>query len=222
MKKSILTLLILFLLFLNGCGSTIKDIMINEIDPTLHSLKDVKSLPMRNSVGFEWQSITDSRVHGVNIYRSVPTRGNQTFELIGSTNNRFATHFVDTNVQPSYNYLYTFTTYTLRKESKYGSIINLKTLEYLDAVSFAKAFVVAPNAVKILWTPHTNESVIGYRIERAIANGQWKYLTEVKGQLMAEYVDTFVQQGQSYHYRIFAKSYDGLLSYPCKIMSVSL
>ena len=222
MKKSTLTLLIPFLLLLNGCGSAINNIMINDTDQTLHSLKDVKVLPMRNSVGFEWSTITDNRVHGVNIYRTIPTTGNQTFKLIGSTNNRFATHFVDTNVQANYNYLYTFTTHTLRKESKYGSILNVKTLEYLDAVSFAKAFIVAPSVVKILWTPHINQSVVGYRIERAIANGQWKYLTEVKGQLMAEYVDTFVRQGQSYHYRIFAKSYDGLLSYPCKIMSISL
>jgi fibronectin type 3 domain-containing protein len=177
---------------------------------------------MRNSVGFEWPTITDARVHGVNIYRSVPTTGNQTFERIGSTSNRFATHFVDTRVQANANYLYTFTTYMIGKESKYGAILNVKTLPHLEAVSFVKAFVVAPTAVKLLWAPHSNQSIIGYRIERSVGNGSWKYLTEVRGQLMAEYVDTFVHQGQSYHYRIFAKSYDGLLSYPSTLMSISL
>ena len=222
MKKSILLLSALSLLLLNGCGSSVENLMVTKTDYSLKSLIDVKALPMRNSVGFEWPAITDSRVHGVNIYRSVPTTGNQTFERIGSTNNRYATHFVDTHVRANFNYLYTFTTYMIGKESKYGAILNVKTLPPLEAVSFAKAFVVAPTAVKLLWAPHANQSVVGYRIERSDGNGQWRYLTEVKGQLMAEYVDTFVRQGQHYNYRIFAKSYDGLLSNPSPLMSISL
>jgi fibronectin type 3 domain-containing protein len=222
MKKLILILSTLSLLLLSGCGPAVKNAMIHNTDYSLNGLNKVKVLPMRNYVGFEWPTITDSRVHGVNIYRSVPTTGNQTFERIGSTNSRFATHFVDTRVQANVHYLYTFTTFMIGKESKYGVILNVKTLPHLEAVSFAKAFIVAPATVKLLWAPHSNQGVIGYRIERSVGNGPWKYLTEVRGQLMAEYVDTFVRQGQSYHYRVFAKSYDRLLSYPSTRMSISL
>jgi len=222
MKKLTLILSTLSLLLFSGCGSAINNVMTYNTDFSLPSLTQVKALPMRNSVGFEWPTITDRRIHGVNIYRSVPTNGNQTFERIGKTNNRFATHFVDTQVQANANYLYTFTTFMIGKESKYGAILNVKTLAHLEAVSYAKAFVVAPTTVKLLWAPHANQSVVGYRIERSVGNGQWKYLAEVRGQLMAEYIDTFVRQGESYHYRIFAKSYDRLLSYPSAFMSISL
>jgi len=196
--------------------------MIYDIDPSLQSLVEVKILATRNSVGFEWQKIQNRRVHGVNVYRAVPQAGNQTFERIGSTSSRYATHFVDTHVKPNRTYLYTFTTFSLGKESRHGAILNVRTLPALPAVSFAKAFVEENRAVKLLWTPHSNQSISRYRIERAEGNGNWKYLTEVAGQLSVEYVDTFVLQGHQYRYRIFAKSCDGLLSQSSPVMSVSL
>ena len=222
MKKLTLTLSALSLLLLNGCGSAVKGMMIYDIDPTLQSITEVKTLATRNSVGFEWHKIENPRVYGVNVYRATPSAGNQVFERIGSTGSRYATHFVDTHVQPNKTYLYTFTTFSLGKESKHGAILNVHTAPALPAVSFAKAYVQENRAVKLLWAPHTNQSVSSYRIERAERNGGWKYIANVRGQLSVEYVDTFVLQGNQYHYRIFARSADGTLSQPSPIMSVSL
>jgi hypothetical protein len=222
MKNLTLILSVLFLLLLNGCGSAVKGMMIYDTDASLQSITQVKALPTRNSVGFEWNKIDNRRVHGVNVYRSIPTAGNQTFERIGSTSSRYATHFVDTHVKPNRTYLYTFTTFSLGKESKHGTILNVRTLPPLSAVPFAKAYVEDNRAVKLLWAPHTNQSVSAYRIERAEGNGEWKYLTEVSGQLSVEYVDTFVLQGHQYRYRIFAKSYDGILSQPSQTLVISL
>lgn len=222
MKKSILILSVLSLLLLNGCGSAIQSMMVYDTDPSLQSITEVKTLATRSSVGFEWQTIENRRVHGVNIYRSRPTQGNQTFERIGATNNRYATHFVDTHVQPNSTYLYTFTTFSLGKESKHGAILNVRTQPALSPVPFAKAYVEEGRAVKLLWAPHNNQSVAAYRIERADSNGAWKYLSEVQGQLSVEYVDTFILQGHQYAYRIFAKSFDGTLSQPSQTMIISL
>ena len=222
MKKLTLTLSVLFLLLLNGCGTAMKGMMIYDIDPSLQSIAKVRTLATRNAVGFEWAKINNKRVYGVNVYRGTPSAGNQTFERIGSTGSRYATHFVDTHVKPNSTYLYTFTTFSLGKESSHGAILNVRTLPALPAVSFAKAYVQENRAVKLLWSPHTNQSVTSYRIERAQSNGGWKYLTNVNGQLSVEYVDTFVLQGNQYRYRIFARSADGILSQPSPVMIVSL
>jgi fibronectin type 3 domain-containing protein len=225
MKKSTLlqwTLSLLAFLSLNGCGEGIKGLMIYDTDPTLKTIKQVRALPMRTSVGFEWKKIEDYRVHGVNIYRGIPSTGNQSFKRIGSAGNRYATHFVDTHVKPDRTYLYTFTTFSLGKESKHGTVLKVKTRPALHGVSFVKAYNVAPGVVKLLWAPHNNESINKYIIERSVNMGPWQYVTQVDGQLMAEYIDTFVHAGNNYRYRIIAKSYDNIATKPSQVTTISL
>lgn len=222
MKKSTLLLYTLSLLFFNGCGAGLKNLMIDETDSSLKSIRSVKVVSTRNSVGFEWKEITDKRIHGVNVYRAVPTEGNKTFELIGSTNSVYTTHFVDTSVKANTNYLYTFTTYVMGKESKHGDIVDIKTQTYLPAVSFAKLYMPAKHVLKLLWIPHSNQSVSGYRIERSTDHGSWQEIAEVSGRLSAEYIDTFVSSGHQYEYRILSKTYDAQYSYPSAVISISL
>ena len=222
MKKSTLLLSALFLLLLNSCGSGLKGFMIYQTDPTLKTITKVRALPAQNAVGFEWDKIVDPRVHGVNIYRGTPSKGKQSFNRIGSVGSRYATHFVDKNVKSNRRYLYTFTTFSLGKESSHGAVLEVKTRPALKGVSFAKAYVVAPKVVKILWAPHANQSINRYVIERSVDNQPWKYLIELDGQLVAEYIDTFVQRGHSYRYRIVAKSYNNTLTQASAVTSVSL
>jgi len=222
MKKSILLLSVISLLLLNNCTSGIKGMMIYKTDPTLKTITKVRALAMQNSVGFEWEKIEDRRVHGVNIYRATPKKRKQSFKRIGTAANRYATHFVDTHVEPNMIYHYTFTTFSLGKESKHGSVLEVKTRPALSAISFVKAYNVAPGIVKILWAPHSNQSINRYVIERSINTGPWKYMTQVDGQLMAEYIDTFVRPGNNYNYRIIAKSYDDTMTKPSKPTSLAL
>jgi len=222
MKKSTLLLWTLSLILFNGCGSGIKGLMIYDTDPTLKTITKVRALPMQNSVGFEWKKIEDRRVHGVNIYRGKPTEGTQSFKRIGSAGNRYATHFVDTHVKPNRSYIYTFTTFSLGKESKHGAVLKVKTRPALNGVSFVKAYDVAPGVVKLLWAPHENQSINAYVIERSANGMEWKFVAQVEGQLMAEYIDTFIHKGSSYRYRIIAKSYDGIKTQPSQITSISL
>ncbi len=222
MKKSTLLLWTLSLLTFNSCGDAMKGLMIYDTDVTLKTIKEVRSLPTRNAVGFEWKKIDDAHVHGVNIYRDIPRKGAQTFERIGSVGNRYATHFVDTHVKPNTTYLYTFATFSIGRESPHGAVLKVKTKPPLKGVSFAKAYIMAPNVIKILWSPHANESINRYIIQRSVNGGPWKYVMQLQGQLTAEYIDTFVHRGNSYRYRIIAKSYDDILTQPSAITSVSL
>ena len=222
MKKSTLLLSALFLLLLNNCGSGIKGLLIYDIDPTLKSITQVRALPTKSSVGFEWKKIEDNRVQGVNIYRGNPRTGKQSLKRIGSADNRYATHFVDTHIKPNTTYLYTFTTFSLGKESKHGAILKVKTKPALKGVSFIKAYKVSSKAIKVLWTPHSSQSINRYVIERSVNNGPWKYMTQVDGQLMVEYIDTFVSTGNNYRYRIFAKSYSDVLAQPSQVATLTL
>ena len=222
MKRSTLLLSVLSFLLLSGCGGAIKGLMIYDKDPTLRTLTQVRALPMMNSVGFEWEKIEDRRIHGINIYRSVSSSEPEEFKRIGSIGNRYATHFVDTHVKPNTKYLYTFSTFSLGKESKRSVVLHVKTRPPFAAVSFVKAYKVAPSVVKLLWRPHASERINAYIIERSVNGGKWKYVSQVEGQLMAEYIDTFVRRGNSYAYRIIAKSYDGIKAAASQATYISL
>ncbi|RRS31926.1 MAG: hypothetical protein P794_02815 [Epsilonproteobacteria bacterium (ex Lamellibrachia satsuma)] len=223
MKKSILLLSALALLVLNGCGG-IKGLLLYKTDPTLERITEVHTLPMSSSVGFEWKAIEDKRIHGINIYRGLPTdrfKTDQGFKRVGSVGNRYGTHFVDIHVKPSTTYLYTFTTYSFGKESKHGAVLKVKTQPPFAGVSFVQAYKVAPKVVKLLWKPHSNERVNAYIIERSVNGGEWKYMALVKGRLMVEYVDGRVRAGNNYAYRIFARGYDKIRSQPSQVAHIS-
>jgi len=221
MKKLNLLLWILFLLILNGCGA-INGLMVYKTDTTLKGIYDVQALPTQSSVGFEWKKIEDSRIHGVNIYRGIPTQGRQSVKRIGTVSNRYATHFVDRRVKPNTSYIYTFRTFSLGKESTQGRVLKVKTAPALKGVNFFKSYNVAPGVVKLLWSPHVNESISRYVIERSVNGGSWRFVANVKGRLMVEYIDTFVRRGNSYRYRIFAKSYDKALTKAKQTTSLSM
>ena len=218
MRRSILALLATALVTFNGCGGVVQSITVYESDPSLANLQNLKTLPQRNSIGFEWEKITDSKVRGINIYRS--SEGKET--LIATISNAYATHFVDTQVKPGQSYRYTFKTLRFGKEAELGTQIEVRALSPLPGVSFLKAYKVGGGTVKLLWRPHDNESINAYIIERSVNGDEWRYLARVKGRIMVEYIDTFVRQGREYRYRIIAKSYDDTTSQPSQPTQIRL
>ncbi len=193
-----------------------------KVDPHLNRIEEVKPFPARSSVGFEWKKIEARGIEGVNIYRGNPTRGRQSLKLIGTTKNRYTTHFVDSDVKPDSTYIYTFTTYALGKESKHGSVLKVKTPPALKEVGFFTAYAIDRSAIKLLWSPHRHESIAGYVIQRSVNGGPWRFVANIKGRLMVEYIDTFVRRGNSYRYRIYAKSFDKVLSKPRKTDTLAM
>ena len=221
MKKSILILWAVSLILFNGCGA-VKGLMTYGTDPSLDSIEQVHALPRMNSVGFEWKKIDDHRIHGVNIYRSDASQEIQSYKRIGTVGNRYATHFVDTHVNADSTYRYTFSTFAFGKESRRSEPIEVRTRPAFSAVSFVKAYRVAPSVVKLLWKPHANASINTYIVERSVDGSKWTFVSQVQGQLMAEYIDTFVRSGHTYSYRIIAQSYDKIRAYPSQPTKITL
>lgn len=213
MKKSTLILWVLSLITLSGCGA-VKGLMTYDTDLDLSGIGEVHTLPAMNSVGFEWEKIQDQRIQGVNIYRGKPSQDQNNFKRIGTVGNRYATHFVDRHVNAETSYRYSFSTYSLGKESRRSEPLDVKTLAAFSAVSFVKAYKVAPSVVKLLWKPHADSSVNAYIVQRSVNGSEWQFISRVRGQLMVEYIDTFVRSGNTYSYRIIAQSYDKIRAHP--------
>ncbi len=225
MKRSILLLWVLALLTFSGCGSAIKGLTVYEKDPTLPTLGAVRTLPFATSVGFEWNTIKDTRIRGINVYRKAPDSADpeaREYKRVGIISNRYATHFVDTHVRPDRRYVYKFAPFSFGKESARGTSVSVHTKPTFAAVTFLKAYKVAPDVIKLLWRPHLDSRINSYIIERSVNGGKWTFLAQVEGVLMAEYIDTLVRRGNTYAYRIVAKSYDGIKAKPSQVSRISL
>ena len=221
MKKSTLFFLVLVSLIFSACGG-IKGFMTYRTDNTLPGIGHVHSLATINSIGFEWAKIEDKKIRGINIYRGNAKGEKQSFKRIGTIGNRYATHFVDTHVKADSAYSYRFTTFSFGTESSRSKILYIKTKPSFPAVSFVKAYKVAPTVVKLLWKPHSNLSINAYIVQRSVDGGKWKFVSQVQGRLMAEYIDTFVRRGTQYSYRIIAKSYDKMQAKPSHSTKITL
>ena len=221
MKKSILILWLLFSITFSGCGA-VKGLMTYGTDTSLKTIHGVHALPTMNSVGFEWQKIEDQNIHGINIYRVDISQESKGVQRIGTIGNPYATHFVDTHVNPDTTYRYSFSTFAFGRESERTAPLEVKTLPTFSAVTFVKAYKVAPSVVKLLWKPHENPGISAYIIERSVNGSEWKFVSQVQGQLMVEYIDTFVRSGNTYRYRIIALSYDKIRAYPSQATKIRL
>jgi len=205
----------------SGCST--RGVLAVGSDKTLPKITKIKYLVGKSSIGFEWPAIKDSRVKGIKVYRSTPQSGDQQkYKRIATIDDRYATHYVDRRVAPSKVYQYTFTTYSLVHESLPGAIVRVKTESPYDPISFTKVYMSDKGVAKILWSPHSNNEISGYIIERKIAGGKWKYLARVRGRLMPEYIDKSAAMGYEYSYRIIARSVNGTKSLPSDPVSLRI
>lgn len=209
LTQSLLTAILLLLLI--GCNAS--SLLNNEqLDPSLPKLNEVKAIPSNTSVAFEWKSLANKGITGVNIYRTDSNQyaNSQTKKLIkiARVPNRFATHYVDTKLKQNSNYTYTFTTVKNNFESSHGEVINVKTLPPFEPITFFKGFQKSQNTIKLIWRPHSNPKVSWYKVEKSINAGDWKWIATVKERMMSEYIDNNVVPGNSYTYRIIAIGYE--------------
>jgi len=213
-KRVFATLSISITLIFSGCA-TVESMTAVKTDPSMPMIKNVKYLTDKTSIGFEWPQIRDNRVEGIEVYRAIETNMNkQKYIKIATIGNRYATHFVDTDIKPNTRYLYTFKTFGVLYGSAPGEIIKVKTQAPFPPVSFFKAYLVDRGVVKLLWTPHPDLRIHDYIIERKVDGRDWKYLANVKGRLSPEYIDMSPTRGKTYSYRIIARSADGFRSTP--------
>ncbi|AJC87556.1 fibronectin type III domain-containing protein [Campylobacter insulaenigrae] len=216
MKKFHLTILSAALIF-SACSTTSlpKTAQINEGLPKISSIKSIGDI---TSIAFEWEPLYDQNIAGFYIYRANSIGA--PMELIAKINNKFQTHYTDTNLQPNTKYYYSMKTYNeLGQISPEGVSIEAYTTRVIDPVPFAQAIVGLPNRVKIVWRPHPDFRVNSYIIERAnMKDMKFKELARVKNRLSAEYIDDSLKPDESFQYRVVAQTYDGIKSAPSQVV----
>jgi len=221
LTQSLLTAILLLLL--NGCNPN--TMMTQQLDPRLPQLNNVKAVAGSTSVAFEWQSLANKGMDGINIYRTQSPNGymsSKTKQLkkIGTISNRFASHYVDSGLVQNTAYTYTFTTHKGGFESAHGQVIDVKTLPPFEAVTFFQGFQKAHNTIKLIWRPHADKRVKMYKIERSTNSQQWKWIDSVKNRMMSEFIDTYVAPGNSYAYRVVAIGFDDSVSNVSTVVTI--
>lgn len=210
-KLTQILLTVISLLLLTGCNPSAM-LQNHELDPKLPKLNNVKAVPNNTSVAFEWQSLVKEGITGLNIYRTdsngYANSTTKQLKKIGSVSDRFATHYVDTDLKQNSSYTYTFTTVKNGFESSHGKVINVKTLAPFAPITFFQGFQKSRNTIKLIWRPHANMKVSWYKIQRSVNSGEWKWIGTVRERMMSEYIDNSVIPGNTYTYRVIAIGFD--------------
>ncbi len=217
MKLQILTTLsTVLLLTFSGCTKTPKVKKELKIDVTLPIVELTPNgvFSDMNAVAFEWKSLNNSDVEGVNIYKQS--------KYYATINNRFATHYVDYNIKPNSKYNYTFKTFSKDAQSQSSKPINIKSLDVLNSVTWIYSITGMPRSAKLLWRPHINEKVKSYIIERKLAKEkEYKEVGRIDGRLNAEFIDKDLEDNNIYNYRVKVITFDNIVSTPSTVVNVN-
>ena len=192
------------------------------IDVTLQKIELTKNgiFTDMKTIAFEYKNIMDPRVNGVYVYKmgDDTAQGSEHYDTI---DNRFATHYVDKNVEPGHNYKYYFKTFSDKHESVPSDMISVNTLPVLESVSWIHSVEGMPQTAKIIWRPHTNLKVISYIVERkTLEKDEWKQIAKIEGRLNAEFIDTDLQNNYIYNYRVKVETYNDIISEPSREVRV--
>lgn len=217
MKTASLTALIVLFsgcTALNNLNTPVKP----KIDETIEVVSDdsIKSISDITSIAFEWQKVEDPRVTGYNFYRANMLTEGRTLKLVKSINNRYATHFVDTNLEPNTKYIYQISSKVENGvESKTTNAYVAQTLPRIATIGFVQALSDLPNRIKIVWRPHEDRRVEYYKVEKFnLTLNKWLDLATVKGRLQVEYIDDGLNNSETCKYRVTAYTFNDVSSLP--------
>ena len=218
MKTTSLTALIFLLSGCNNLNNSLNTPATPKIDESIQMIENssIKSISDITSIAFEWQKVDDPRVIGYNFYRANMHKDGRTLKLVKSLSNRYATHYVDTGLEPDTKYVYQISSKIAEGvESKSSDAYMAQTLPRIVPVSFVQALNDLPNRIKLLWRPHPDKRIEYYKIEKFnVTLNEWLTLKTVKGRLQAEYIDTNLDNSESCKYRITAYTFDDIASNP--------
>ncbi len=192
------------------------------IDSTLPVPSLNGSIADITAAAFEWKPIDDPRVSGYYVYRNTPGGLDTQLHRIATVESRYATHYVDNDLQPNSHYQYRFSTFSANGSESVGSeTLLVETQPMIAPVSFFQSVGNMPRSAKLLWRPHPNTKINGYSIERKNTDNQkWSTVATITGRLNVEYIDRDLKDGQVYEYRIKALTYDKLATDPSEIAKV--
>ncbi len=218
------TLCTVSLLILSGCVAKPAPHKEPVIDKTLQIVELTKHgvIVDMNAIAFEWKSIKDTKVKGVYVYKRSPDSQAKEATYYATVENRFATHYLDTDIEPDSRYTYYFKTYSDEAESLKSKKVIVNSLPVLASVTWISSITNMPRSAKILWRPHSNQKVKAYVIQRsALEDSFWSDIATVKGRLNAEYIDTKLKDKHTYKYRIKVVTFDGITSTPSQSVKIT-
>jgi fibronectin type 3 domain-containing protein len=219
MKKLILSILLIYLVIINsGCSNQFSSSFYNnpnlqaKVDYNLPSIdsSQIRYISDLSSIAFEWNMIKNPRVIGYVIYRS--SVNDKKPKRISVIKDKHSTHFVDKNLKPNSIYLYQFGTIGYRNiESQKSEIKAINTLSSLEPISYIHAISNLPKKIKIIWRPHASKTINKYFIYKNI-NNSWKKIKTISNRLSVEYIDTHLQDNSTHSYKIYAVSFNNIMS----------
>jgi len=207
------------LLLLSGCSNinNLNTPTKPKVDETIEVIdnKSIKSISDITSIAFEWKKVEDPRVIGYNFYRANMHKDGRRLKLIKTIDNRYATHYLDRDLQPNTKYVYQISSKALNGvESKTTDAYVIQTSPRIAAVSLVQALNDLPNRIKIVWRPHGDQRIAYYKIERFNTTlNEWKHLSTVKGRLQAEYIDDGLDNNESFKYRVTAYTFNDVATF---------
>ena len=215
---------LLLILLVSGCST--KNGLLDDSQPKIdESLEVIKQDSIRNisditAIAFEWQKVDDPRVNGYNIYRANMQEDGTQLKHISLVENKYATHYVDNDLEPNTKYVYALSSNTQNGfESKPTGSIEVMTLDRPEPVSFIQAISNLPRQIKILWRPHNNSSIEYYKVQRSTPQtSDWDTLETIDGRLQSEFIDTDLKDNVVYIYRVTAYTFEDVASYPSDIV----
>lgn len=220
---SLSTLCAVSLLILSGCGGVKplpkKNVVIDSTLPVVTLTKNGIITDMKMTA-FEWNSIKDPRVKSIYVYKRVPGKeSSNELKYYDSIDNRFKTHYLDTDNEPDTHYDYAFRVVTENTQGKLSKTYSVNTLPVLQSVAWIHSIAGLPRSAKIIWRPHENERVESYIIERkSFKDENFEKIATLKGRLNAEYIDEGLEDNSVYLYRVRVETYDGIISIPSQIV----
>ena len=222
MKQLILTTFLATLFFLSGCTQQPKPTKEPQIDQSLPKVSVNGHIESMNGIAFEWVPSTDIRVKGYYIYRSTPNSKDNKLSRHAIVENRFASHYTDSDLTPNTTYTYKFSTYNQKaQESVASKTYMVTTNPLLSSVSFFDSIGNLPRMAKLIWRPHDSADVKAYIIERqTVEKPDWHEIAIINNRLHAEYIDKDLDDNRVYKYRLRALTYDDIRSTPSEVVKV--
>ncbi|WP_226896416.1 hypothetical protein [Poseidonibacter ostreae] len=220
------TSLTALLLLLSGCSNLNNNLnapIKPKIDETLEVIDNnsLKSISDMTAIAFEWKKVDDARVIGYNFYRANMHKDGRRLKLIESVNNKYTTHFVDTELEPNTKYVYQISSKAANGiESNTTNAYITQTLPRIVPVSFVQALSDLPNRIKIIWRPHPDLRVEYYKVEKFNSTlNEWNTEKKVKGRLQSEYIDTSLDNNESFRYRVTAYTFEDVSTNPSEVVT---
>jgi fibronectin type 3 domain-containing protein len=216
--------LIVLIVAFSGCEKQLVTPEKPKIDTSLPVIdaQYLKSIPDVKAVALEWKAIPQVGVAGYNIIRADLQQGGK-FKRVAIIKNKYATHYTDEDLIPNNRYAYKV---SLLMENGVESVpsksVEVTTLPNIKSVSLIQTISNLPRQIKILWRPHPSPRIEKYIIQRSTpTQSKWETIKRVKNRLNVEYIDTDLNDNETFMYRIKVRTFDNITSEPSEISTAT-